>query len=384
MIDYFKAEIDKKEIEAVSRVLEGGWVTTGKECGEFEKKFLKVFNFDNTFNALAVTSNTHGLHLAIESFNFQDKSEIIVPAMTFTASAAAIIYSGHIPVIVDCNSDNLIDHKEIQKSITKKTKAILVVHFAGKAADMRPIMEIAKKNNLKVIEDAAHALPCKYKNGNWVGSLGNPTVFSFYANKTMTTGEGGMVITNSKKNFKLMKSKRSHGMNKNVLDRFSGKSKNWEYDIDTKGFKYNLTDIASAMGIVQLDKLFDGQKKREKIAKIYRDNLDKDKLFITSEAEKNGLHAYHLFQIRSKQKPKEFREALTTIFEKDNIGFSVHYKPLNKLKYWKKYLKQQNSFQNSNAHFSGCISLPIYPSLEEKHVLTICDIVNQLLKSENF
>jgi len=375
MIDYFKTTVGEEEILAVSETMRGGWLTTGNKCSLFEESFLNKFEFDSNFNAIAVGANTHGLHLALDAFNFNKNAEVIVPSMTFTASASSILMSGLKPVIVDTNEENLITAEIIKKAITHNTVAIMVVHFAGNTPDMDEIMNLAESYNLKVIEDAAHALPSKYHNGEWVGSYGNPTIFSFYANKTMTTGEGGMVISNDAELNNLIKIKRSHGMNKNVLDRFSGNPQNWEYDISCKGYKYNLTDIASSIGIIQLEKSFYGQKSREKIASRYRKNFQDTDIIMTAEASKNGQHAYHLFQVRSKYNPEQFRYNLTTEFDKKNIGYSVHYKPLHKLSFWKKFVDSKASFINSDNHFSGCISLPIYPDLSISDVDIISDVV---------
>tara|TARA_B100001057_G_scaffold501183_1_gene621633 strand:+ start:3149 stop:4303 length:1155 start_codon:yes stop_codon:yes gene_type:complete len=380
MIDYFKTTISEEEILAVSNTMRDGWITTGKKCAQFEREFLKHFGFNKDFDAIAVGANTHGLHLALDAYGFEINSEVIVPSMTFTASASSVVMSGLKPVIVDTNEENLITAEAIKKAITKNTVAIMVVHFAGKTANMDEIMELAKTYNLKVIEDAAHALPSKYDNGKWVGSYGNPAIFSFYANKTMTTGEGGMVISNDKELNKLIKIKRSHGMNKDVLDRFSGKPENWEYDISCRGYKYNLTDIASSIGIAQLKKSLLGQEKRKKIAMRYRNNLEDTNLIMTSGESKKGMHAYHLFQIRSKNNSAEFRHSLTTEFAKRNIGYSVHYKPLHRLSFWKDFVDNKTNFTNSDSHFSGCVSLPIYPDLSMENV----DIISEVIKEVYF
>ncbi len=375
-IPFFKAYIDQSEKEAVNDVFNNGWITTGSVNSKFEEKFLQTFNFKDFFST-SINSNTAGLHIALDSYGFPKGKEVIVPSMTFTACAASILYSGLIPKIVDVNEDNLIDAEIIDKNITKDTVAVMVVHFAGKAAKIDEINSICNSKGIKVIEDCAHSLPSKYSDGKWIGDKDNPCVFSFYSNKTMTTGEGGMIISKDKDLHEIYKQKRSHGMNKNVLERFTSKSSKWEYDVTNIGFKYNLTDIAASIGIVQLDKLIEGQKMRANIYDAYVSEIDRNKFWYTSGADGLGMHSHHLFQIRAKNSDV-FREKLLKEFEEKGIGYSVHYKPLHMLKIWKKFSSSFESYKNSNRHFSGCISLPIYPEMPLEHVYEICKIANKI------
>ncbi len=377
MIPYFKAYIGKEELKEVTDVFNGGWLTTGKVNKEFEKSFLNTFNFTNHY-ATSVNSNTAGLHIVLDSFAFEKGKEVIVPSMTFTACAAAIAYSGLTPVIVDTNEDNLIDAAIIEENITDNTAAVMVVHFAGKTAEIDEINSLCGAKNIKVIEDCAHSLPSKYSDGTWVGSKGNPCIYSFYSNKTMTTGEGGMIISEDGDLNSIYLMKRSHGMNKNVLDRFTSASKKWEYDVDELGYKYNLTDIASAIGIAQLKKIFDARDLRSKIHYLYKENIDEELFWTTSNASNLGMHSHHLFQIRSK-KDNNFRENLLSEFNKNNIGYSVHYKPLHMLSIWKNYAQDINHYTNSNNHFRSCISLPIYPEMPEDHVHEIISYINKIV-----
>ncbi len=379
MIPFFKAFIGKEEQKAVIEVLEGGWLTTGSRNKQFENEFLNTFGFREHFST-SVNSNTAGLHIVLDGYKFPAGSEVIVPSLTFTACAATIFYSGLTPVIVDVNEDNLIDAEIIEKNITEKTVAVMVVHFAGKTADIDEINSLCKQKNVKVIEDCAHSLPSKYKDGSWVGSKGNPCIFSFYSNKTMTTGEGGMIISEDSELHKIYMQKRSHGMNKNVLDRFTSSSNKWEYDVDEIGYKYNLTDVAAAIGLVQLKKLFEGQKLRAKIHNLYISKINKEQLWTTSNADGMGMHSHHLFQIRALN-IENFREKLIEDFESKNIGYSVHYKPLHQLKIWKRFISKNEDFINSNKHFAGCISLPIYPEMPIEDLNLIVGVINRNLSN---
>lgn len=375
MIKYFKPNLDDLEKNEVTKVIDSGWLTTGKIAAQFELNFLKHFDLSSSY-ACGVNSNTSGLQLCIESFGFKKGSEIIVPSMTYTASAGAILAAGMIPKIVDANDDNLLDANIIENNLSEDTVAVMVVHFAGKTCDINPIISLCKSKGLKIIEDCAHALPSKYPDGDWVGSKGNPCVFSFYANKTLTTGEGGMIITSDEEFYRKLVMKRNHGIDRNVFDRFSGNSKKWDYDVVTNGFKFNLPDLNAAIGLVQLDKLNEGQVKREKIANLYRSILAKTNLDFTSEANDKGQHAYHLFQIISKNGDKSFKQNIFNQFEKNEVGYSVHYKPLHLMKFWKKFSKQQ--YPNAEFHFNHSVSLPIYPSLSSDNVEEICNLILEI------
>ena len=247
-------DIGDEEIEAVSEVLRTGWVTTGPKTKEFEQS-LQSFLGGDVF-CMAVNSATAGLHLALEALGVGPGDEVIVPSLTFTATAEAVSYLGATVVLVDVNPYTLnIDPLRIRQAITSNTKALIPVHYAGLPCDMDVILEIAREFKLKVVEDAAHSLSASYKGVN-IGKLhSDVTVFSFYANKTMTTGEGGMVVTRSPELASRIRTMRLHGISKDAFDRFTSQKPSWYYEVIASGYKYNLTDIASAIGIQQLKKL---------------------------------------------------------------------------------------------------------------------------------
>ena len=264
-IPFHAPEIGDAEIESVVETLRSGWLTSGTKVKRFEDDFVEYIG---SKHAVAVNSGTAALHLALDAIGIRPDDEVIVPTMTFTATAEVVLYFQAKPVLVDCQEDTLnLDPKQIEAAITSKTKAIIPVHFGGQPCDMTPILEIAKTHKLYVVEDAAHALPASYE-GKKIGTIGDITCFSFYATKTITTGEGGMATTENSEWAERMRMMSLHGISHDAWKRYT-KEGSWYYEILNPGFKYNLTDIAAAIGIEQLKKCDEFRKAREKIAKIY-------------------------------------------------------------------------------------------------------------------
>jgi len=261
-------EIDEAEIDEVVSAIRTGWVTTGPKAKQFEAGFADFLR--GGLEAIAVNSATAGLHLGLDALGIGVGDEVITTTHTFTATAEVIRYLGADPVLVDIDADTLcLDISQVEAAITSRTKAIIPVHFAGRSADMQPLLILAKKHALSVMEDAAHALPTTC-DGQLIGSLeSDVTVFSFYANKTMTTGEGGMLVTRNPEIAKRARVMRLHGINRDAFDRFTSKVPSWYYEVVAPGYKYNMTDIAAAMGIHQLKKVRKFQQKREIIAFQY-------------------------------------------------------------------------------------------------------------------
>lgn len=377
-IPYFKPEITSEEINEVVNTLRSGWLTTGPKTKEFELEFSKFIG-DN-YEAIAVNSATSGLHLALEALGVKEGDEVITTTHTFTATAEVIRYLGANPKFVDIDPNTLcIDPEKIERVITSKCKAIIPVHFAGISADMDKINKIARKHNLKVLEDAAHAFPTTYK-GEKIGSLNTDiTVFSFYANKTMTTGEGGMVVTKNKSLAERIKLMRSHGINRDAFDRFSSSKPKWFYEVVAPGFKYNMTDIAASLGLIQLKKIYKMQKRREEIAYEYFARL-KDLPFQLPPIPKNGdMHSWHLFVIQLKNS-KLSRDNLINILFKNGIGCSVHYIPLHNHPYWRdKYNLSKKDFPNSQKAYENSLSLPIYSMMTDRETNKIICELQKLL-----
>lgn len=375
-INFFEPDIGISEIKNVSKVLKSKWLTMGKITFDFEKKFeeflIKNSNISKKKYCIATSSATSALHLCLDVLGVKKGDEVIIPTNTFVSSIEVIELVGATPVLCDIefNTHNIcLD--SIRKKISNKTKVIMPVHYGGKSCDMDQLNKLAKQHKIKIIEDAAHALPTFYKK-NIVGSGKNLICFSFYANKTLTTCEGGMIVTDSFKLSKLLAKKRLHGISKNAWNRYSNKG-NWEYDVTNFGYKYNTNDISSAIGIIQLQKQENNQKKRLFIAKRYMECLDK-KVFLPDRIKMEDS-SWHLFVIKIKNRNK-----LSQIFKKMGIGHSMHYIPIHRLSYYKnKYKFQSAEYPISEKVYKTSISLPIYPSLTKKNQNKIIKIINNFI-----
>src|SRR4051812_7551694 len=291
-------DIGEEEIAEVVDTLRSGWVTTGPKAKRFEDDFT-AFLGDASLQSLAVNSATAGLHLALEALGIGPGDEVITTTHTFTATAEVVRYLGADVKLVDIDPKTLcLDPNAVEAAVGSKTRAIVPVHYGGLAADMAAVLDIARRHGLGVVEDAAHALPATC-GGRLVGTLGSDaTVFSFYANKTITTGEGGMVVSRDEKLLARMKTMRLHGMSRDAFDRFTSTVPSWYYEIVAPGFKYNLTDIAAALGIHQLRRAGEFQRKRQALAQNYRQALAGLPLRLPPEAPAGDLHSWHLYAVR--------------------------------------------------------------------------------------
>jgi len=377
-IPFHVPAIGAEEIRAVVDTLESGWLTSGTKVKRFEDDFAE---YVGSKHAVAVNSGTAALHLALDAIGIRQGDEVIVPTMTFTATAEVVLYFKAKPVLVDCQEDTLnLDPKQIEAAITSKTKAIIPVHFGGQPCDMTPILEIAKTHKLYVVEDAAHALPASYE-GKKIGTIGDITCFSFYATKTITTGEGGMATTENSEWAERMRMMSLHGISHDAWKRYT-KEGSWYYEILNPGFKYNLTDIAAAIGIEQLKKCDEFRKAREKIAKIYdRSFADLEEIH-TPVRRSDTEHAWHLYVIqlnldRLQITRKQFIEAL----REEQIGTSVHFIPLHLHPYYRdNFGYQPSDFPNASSAFERIVSLPIYPKMTEADVESVIGAVRKVVK----
>jgi len=362
-IPFALPEIGEAEISEVIDTLRSGWITTGPKVKVFESNFQKFIGHD--VEAIAVNSATAGLHLALESLGVSEGDEVIIPSLTFTATAEVVRYLGANVKIADINPNTLnIDIDSIRNAISAKTKVIMPVHYAGLSCDMDAIFTLAKEFDLKVVEDAAHALPTTHK-GSMVGSLKSDiTVFSFYANKTMTTGEGGMVVTRHSDLAKRMKIMRLHGIDRDAFDRFQSKKPAWYYEVVAPGFKYNMTDIAAAIGIHQLKRLPKFLERRQALARRYFEALAELPLVLPADDVSGGSHSWHLFVIRLEDDAKMSRDELIELLSDKGIGTSVHYVPLHRQPFWRdKYSLTNDIFVEADKAYLSMISIPLYTSM---------------------
>jgi len=372
-------QISNDEINEVVDTLRSGWITTGPKVRQFETNFQSFIGRD--VEAIAVNSATAGLHLALESLGVSYGDEVIIPSLTFTATAEVARYLGADVKIIDVDPVTLnIDVKAIRDAITPNTKAIMPVHYAGLSCDMDEILLLAKEFGLKVVEDAAHALPTSYK-GDMIGSLeSDVTVFSFYANKTMTTGEGGMVVTRNSDLAKRMKIMRLHGMDRDTFDRFQSKKPAWYCEVVAPGFKYNMTDIAAAMGIHQLKKLPGFLDRRQYLAKRYFDSLSDLPLTLPMDDVDGGSHSWHLFVIRVQDNSPVNRDELIQILSDQGIGSSVHYVPLHRQPYWRdKYKLSVDMFPVTDKAYLAMLSIPLYTAMSDEQQDRVIQVLQEAL-----
>jgi perosamine synthetase len=377
-LPFHKPDIGEAEIQSVVETLNSGWLTTGAKVKKFESDFSRYLNCSN---AVAVNSGTAALHLALDALGIKEGDEVIVPTMTFTATAEVVLYFKARPVLVDCQADTLnLDPTKIESAVNSKTKAIIPVHIAGRPCAMDDILRIAKDYNLKVVEDAAHALPARYE-GRTVGTIGDITCFSFYATKTVTTGEGGMATTENPEWAQRMRMMSLHGISHDAWKRYT-KEGSWYYEVLYPGFKYNLTDLAAAIGIEQLKKCDQFYGRRRRIAQRYNEAFaDVAELQIPPSAQ-DGEHAWHLYIIqlnlqRLRINRHEFIEALKS----EHVGSSVHFIPLHLHPFYRDtFGYRPKDFPNSSSAFDAIVSLPIYPKMTEADVERVISAVRTICK----
>lgn len=372
-------DIGEEEISAVADALRSGWVTTGPRVKQFEQVFRDYLGGDA--ETVAVNSATAGLHLALEALGIGPGDEVITSTLTFTATAEVIRYLGADPRLVDVDPHTLnLDPAKVEAAITPRTKAIIPVHYAGLACDMDALIALAKRHSLHLVEDAAHALPTTW-NGALVGSL--PTaacVFSFYANKTITTGEGGMVVTRNREVAQRMRIMRLHGISRDAFDRYRSTSPGWSYEVVAPGFKYNLTDIAAALGLVQLGRLPRFAVRRQHLATRYMTRLATLPLILPAVPRGGDVHAWHLFVVRLSDDCSQTRDEVVAGLARHGIGTSVHYVPLHRHPYWRdRYHLTPDQFPVAEKAFDRMFSLPLYTAMRDEDQERVINALHTLL-----
>jgi dTDP-4-amino-4,6-dideoxygalactose transaminase len=399
-IPFARPFIGREEEEAVLRVLRSGWLTTGKETLEFEKEFAAFLSPDSTDSAeggsaikkgesspplaaLAVNSATSGLHLALEASCIGPGDLVLVPSLTFTATAEVVRYLGADVVFVDTAPGTFhISGETLERALRKlpprRAKAVVPVHYGGLPCGMDDILSVAAQYGLKVVEDAAHSFPSRLDSGRFAGALGDVGVFSFYATKTITTGEGGMVVTRDRAMAERIRVMRSHGIDRSVWNRYTDTKASWYYEVQAPGFKYNIPDILSALGRAQLGRANELLALRRDIAKSYDDAFGSDGHFTLPPTGPGD--ARHLYPLRIN--PQRLSISRNTFIEKlqeRGIGVSVHFIPLHTMPYYKeRYSLRESDFPESMAAYSGTISLPIWPGMKNSQVERVITVVKDL------
>lgn len=370
--------LGEEEIDSVVDCLRSGWLTSGVKVKEFERDFAAYVGCEH---ALAVNSCTAALHVALEAVGVGPGDEVITSPMTFTATAAVVEHLGARPVLVDCERSTLnLDPSQIEARITPRTRAILPVHFGGQACEMDAILAIARAHGLPVVEDAAHALPTRYR-GRMIGTLGDVTCFSFYATKTVTTGEGGMAVTDRADLAERMRLMHLHGMSRDAWKRYT-QNGSWSYEILAPGYKYNLTDIAASIGIHQLRRAGAFHVRRRRIAELYNAAFSGLRGVEVPEVRDEDGHAWHLYVLRLVPEALTIgRDDFIARLVAMNIGVSVHFIPLHLHPYYRdKYGFAPTDFPNAYEAFQRILSLPIYPKMTDEDVQDVIDAVRSLVE----
>jgi dTDP-4-amino-4,6-dideoxygalactose transaminase len=424
-IPFVKVACDGNELKYVQEVLASGWLTTAGKTLEFERRFAEAVG---ARHACAVNSCTAALHLALEAIGIGLGDKVLVPTLTFTATAEVIRYLGADPVFVDSEyGTGLLTPEILDEALTRQPqiKAVMVVHFGGQAAKMigapvrqcaggsvnttdtpaigvdKGILDVCRRRKVRVIEDAAHAFPTRLI-GRMIGTFGDATCFSFYANKTITTGEGGMLVTDDDAIYARVKTMRLHGISRDIWERFTDRDSPWEYDVVAPGFKYNMPDVSAAIGLAQLERADQLRRERQRCFQYYLDHLaDLDCLDLPVIKGSLEDHACHLFWIVLKEggrtknhgpqttdhgtaKDRErrtevgTRKRLIELLREAGIGTSVHYKPLHRMTYYReRYCLRPEDFPNAERHWTGCVSLPVYPGLSNKELAYVVEAVRR-------
>jgi dTDP-4-amino-4,6-dideoxygalactose transaminase len=376
VLPFHRALIEEEDIRAVVEVLQSGWLSTGPRVKEFEAAFAR---YTGASHAVAFSSCTAALHLALAAIGITEGDEVILPTMTFASSGEVVLYFKARPVLVDCEKDSFhVDPDQIAGAITSRTRAILPVHYSGYPCDMDAILAIARQHGLKVIEDAAHALPSRYKN-RMAGTLGDITCFSFYATKTLTTGEGGMATTEDAELAERMRMLSLHGISKDAWKRYTAEG-TWRYDILETGYKYNLTDIQAALGLAQLAKCDAMRERRDAIAKRYSEALRPLEAYEVPSAPAHTQHAWHLYVLQVNPAALRIdRNRVIDELKKRGIGTSVHFIPLHLHTLYQQQLGYRTGqFPNAEERFARAISLPIYPGLTEQDTDRVIEALHDI------
>jgi dTDP-4-amino-4,6-dideoxygalactose transaminase len=376
-VPFYRPDVGEDEIAAVVDTLRSGWLTVGPRTQEFEEEFARAVGAKH---AVAVSSCTAALHLALDALDVEPGDEVITSTLTFAATGATIVHSGARPVLADCTRDTLnIDPADVARKLTARTRAIIPVHFAGQPAPMDEILALAQRHQLKVIDDAAHALPASYR-GRSVGTIADLTAFSFYATKNLTTGEGGMLTFADATLADRLRSRRLHGMSRDAWRRYSAQG-SWRYDVSYPGFKYNMTDLAASMGLVQLRRLPALHRRRQAIVALYDELLgdrpELEPLVVRSDC----AHAWHLYVTRIR--PERLRVDRDTVIEQlkaEGVGTAVHFIPLHLHSFYRDtFGYRPEDFPVASAAAETVLSLPLFTLMSDDDVRYVANTLRRVL-----
>ena len=379
-LPFHRPYLGEEEIAEVVDTLRSGWLTMGPKTARFEEKFAARVG---AAHAVAVSSCTAGLHLTLESLGVGPGDEVITSPYTFTSTVASILYTGATPVLVDTEPGYPnIDPAAVERALSPRTKVILPVHFAGAPCDLTRLGHLADGQGAVLVEDAAHALPASYA-GRRIGSIGHATVFSFYAGKNMTTGEGGMVTTDDVELAAALRSRRLHGISRDAWKRYTAEG-SWYYEVEARGIKYNMTDIQAALGIHQLDRLDEFDERRRRIVSIYDGLLGGvPGLALPSPPDRDGC-AWHLYVVRVDEEGLACtRSEIIEMLKADNIGTSVHFIPIHMHPFYRDRLGcSDGDFPNATAAYEGAISLPLFPAMTDAEAEAVCASLVRILAQQ--
>lgn len=375
-VPFYRLRLTEAEIKSVERVLRSGWLTTGKVTHEFENEFAR---YVGAKHAVAVNSCTAALHLSLLAAGVGPGDEVITTPYTFVASTETIIQTGAKVVFVDTEPDSFnIDLNLIPQAITKRTKAIVPVYIAGMPSNLKQVDALRRRHKLAVIHDAAHALGTSWK-GTMVGATADFTCFSFYSTKNLTTGEGGMITTNNRKLADHLRITALHGMSRGAWKRYTGAG-SWKYQILELGYKYNLTDIAAALGREQLRHFGKIQASRQRAAAWYRKHLGSIEELILPQPPADGVHAWHLYIVKLRHGGEAFRDRVIEDLKACGVGTSVHFIPLYLHPYYKRHYRYTaRDLPNSFNHYRSAITLPLFADITEAEIKFVADSFKKVL-----
>jgi dTDP-4-amino-4,6-dideoxygalactose transaminase len=375
-VPYFRHGVGEEEIRAVCETLHSDWLTAGPRVKQFETDFSSFVGAPFT---IAVASATAGLQLALEALGVGPGDEVLVPTMTFASAVAVVVHLGARPVFVDCTPDTLtMDTADLERKVTAKSRVVMPMHYAGHPCDLDAVHEIAASRHLRVLEDAAHAVTAAYK-GKAIGSTSETSCFSFYANKTMTTGEGGMIATFNADLAARMRLMAYHGIDRD-LQTSAGVKRWWRYEVVAAGFKDNMTDIQAAIGIEQLKKAHGFRDSRQRCADLYREALDSVSGVQVPASYATVRHSWHMHVIQLRADELRIgRDEFSLRLEEEGVANSVHYLPLHLHKYYREAFGcQRSDCPAATAAYDRILSLPIFPNMAEADVAYVAEQVRKL------